>query len=231
MLCALDKVCRCRVPRERLLEWAVELEGHPDNATPALYGGFVVAGRVGDSVRWFHFRVDPKLCLVTWVPRFEMPTEQARKLLPRHYERSAAAHALNRSALIVAAFASGNYSALRGLFDDRFQQPYREKVLPVLSRVIRAGEAAGAIGGWLSGSGSAIMCLTLGKQKAVASAMLAEAPDAEILFLRPDRHGAKCIPGAHGLQHGIGAQSNSSETGLGTVRRLTGLRAFPSVRP
>jgi homoserine kinase len=55
--------------------------------------------------------------------------------------------------------------------------------------VIDAGAAAGAIGGWLSGSGSAIMCLTLKNPKRVSDAMRRELPDADVLCLKPENHG------------------------------------------
>ena len=96
---------------------------------------------------------------------------------------------LNRTAAITAAFAKQEYASLKGLFDDRFHQPYREKLIPELRSVIEAGEQAGAVGGWLSGSGSAIMCLTLKNPKAVANAMRAALPDSKILILKPENLG------------------------------------------
>jgi homoserine kinase len=57
------------------------------------------------------------------------------------------------------------------LFDDKLHQPYRKKLVPQLDAVIAAGVEAGAIGGWLSGSGPAIMCVTEQKERAVADAM------------------------------------------------------------
>ena len=103
-------------------------------------------------------------------------------------------HALNRAALISAAFASGQYEALKGLFDDRVHQPYREKLtIPQLSAVIRAGEQAGAIGGWLSGSGSAIMCMAVENGEAIAGAMQSKLPDSTLLILKADNRGIEIV--------------------------------------
>ena len=78
---------------------------------------------------------------------------------------------------ITAAFASGNYEMLAGAFEDHLHQPYREKALiPFLTKVITAGESAGALGGFLSGSGSTICCVTLEDPDPVMRAMLAAAP-------------------------------------------------------
>jgi len=175
--------------QQQLLELLTTLEGHPDNASPALLGGCTVSGRVGNEVRCLRFRVRPKLRIVALIPRFRVSTEEARRLMPQSFSKADAAHALNRSALIAAAFASQDYESLRGLFDDRFHQPYREKLIPQLHEVIRAGERAGAIGGFLSGSGSAIICLTLQKPDEVSRALQSKLPDSEVLNLRADNRG------------------------------------------
>jgi homoserine kinase len=167
------------------------LEGHPDNASPALFGGVTVSGRVGGEIRCLRFAVSSRLKLVTLIPPFGISTEAARQLLPKTYPRTDLAHALNRSALITAAFASRRYESLRGLFDDRVHQPHREALLPELSAVIQAGVAAGALGGFLSGSGSSIICLTLSRPEAVAKAMLGVLPKAEVWILDADNAGLK----------------------------------------
>jgi len=192
-LAGLNALAETKLSREQLLELATELEGHPDNASPAIFGGFTVSGRVGRSVRCLSFPVSAKLKCVTLIPPFGISTEEARKLLPAVYAKADATHALNRSALITAALSGGDYGALSGLFDDRVHQPYREKLLPQLSRIIRAGGKAGALGGFLSGSGSAIMCLALEKVDAVAQAMKRQLPGAEMKILSPDNHGLQII--------------------------------------
>ena len=78
-----------------------------------------------------------------------------------------------------AAFLTRRYELLRGSFGDCFHQPHRQPLIPFLRTVIAAGEQAGALGGFLSGSGSTICCLveekTTGGATAnrIAEAMLA----------------------------------------------------------
>lgn len=189
VIAALNELMRARLSKEQLLEMIAELEHHPDNAAPAIFGGFTVAGMAGNSVRCLNFPVSARLKFVALIPRFEVSTEKARALLPLKYSRTDTAHNLNRAALISAAFTSGNYAALRGLFDDRVHQPYRERLIPQLSCVIRAGEDAGAIGGWLSGSGSTIICVTMGEPPAVARAMQKQLPDSDVKILMADNEG------------------------------------------
>jgi homoserine kinase len=193
VVAGLNVLCGEKLSREEVLELVTDLEGHPDNASPALLGGCTVSGRVGQEVRCLRFAVSSKLKIVTLVPELRVSTEEARRLVPQSFSKADTAHSLNRAALIAAAFASKNYEALRGLFDDRLHQPYREKLVPQLSAVIRAGERAGAIGGFLSGSGSSIICLALEKEEAVAKAMRRAWPESEVFVLRADNSGLRVL--------------------------------------
>jgi homoserine kinase len=191
---ALNALTKANLNRNDLLDLVTELEHHPDNAAPAIFGGFAVAGRVGERVCCLAFPVNPAVRFVALIPRFEVSTEMARTLVPSSFSKADTVHNLNRAALLSAALASGRYDRLRGLFEDRVHQPYREKLIPQLSRVIRAGEAAGALGGWLSGSGSTIMCLTLARPAAVAEAMQRELPDSDVKVLKADNAGFSVGP-------------------------------------
>jgi len=193
VLAALNELTRAGLDRNDLLQLAAELEGHPDNASPAIFGGFTVSGRIGSKVRCFRFPVSSYVKFITLVPRFAVSTEKARKLMPIIYSRTDAAHALNRSALVTAAFSSGDYAALRGVFDDRMHQPYREKLVSGLNKVVQAGERAGAIGGFLSGSGSSIICVTLENERAVAKAMRSQLHDSSAIRLSADNEGFRLI--------------------------------------
>jgi homoserine kinase len=134
-------------------------------------GGFTAAGMVDGEVRAVRFAVAPRLKFVVLIPPFEVSTPEARRLVPQSFSKADTVHSLGRAALITAAFASGDYAALRGCFDDRIHQPHRQALIPALPDVIKAGEKAGAVGGWLSGSGSTIVCATMRNPKAVAAAM------------------------------------------------------------
>jgi homoserine kinase len=154
-----------------LLEVVTELEHHADNAAPALFGGFVVSGVIGGTVRYRRFNVPPSLKFVVCVPQIPLSSERARSLVPKQVPLGDAVENMKRVALITSVFATGDYSLLRGLFEDKFHQPYRKKLIPMLDDVIAAGMEAGALAGWLSGSGPAIVCITEQKEKVVAEAM------------------------------------------------------------
>jgi homoserine kinase len=191
IIAALSHLSGANFSQDSLAGVVADLEGHPDNASPSIFGGFTVSGVVDGETRWLRFDVQPSLKAVTLIPHFPVRTELARELMPKQFDRSDAAHALNRSALIAAAFASNKYEALRGVFDDRFHQPYRLKLVPQLERVIAAGVAAGAIGGFLSGSGSSIICLTVENPVAVGAAMQSELSDSDVKILAAENHGLR----------------------------------------
>jgi homoserine kinase len=172
-----------------LFELCAQLEGHPDNAAPAHFGGFTVAG--GPKIG--RFEVGEELKFVLLIPDFEISTPEARKVLPPQLDRLSAVRSCANACRITAAFASRDYELLRGAFADGLHQPFRERLIPFLPKVIAAGEAAGALGGFLSGSGSTICCLTLGDAETVAAAMLAAAdsPGARTVITTADNHGIR----------------------------------------
>ena len=193
LLHGLNELAARPLTRDQLFALCAELEGHPDNAAPAAYGGFTVAG--GAQVA--RFAVAPELRFVLLIPDFEVSTPAAREVLPDELDRRAAAQSCANACRITAAFAAQNYAQLRGVFADQLHQPFREKALiPFLSRVIAAGEHAGALGGFLSGSGSTICCVALENADAIADAMLTASGNtgARTVIAQADNAGAAILP-------------------------------------
>jgi homoserine kinase len=143
------------------------LEGHPDNVAPAIFGGFTVVR--GENVQ--RFAISSRLAFVLLVPDFEISTAAARKILPAKISRIAALENSANACAITAAFVAEKYERLRGRFADQLHQPYRVKLIPFLPRVIAAAEKAGALGAFLSGSGSTTCSVTLQCQDKIAAAM------------------------------------------------------------
>ncbi len=179
--------------RRQVFEICAGLEGHPDNAAPAQFGGFTVAGG-GEGAMPLRFAVDPKLQFVLLIPDFEVRTVDARRILPEEVSRRAAVASSARACRITAAFAARKYDLLRDGFEDSaFHQPHRLPLVPFLSKVLLAGRAAGALGGFLSGSGSTVACVTLTEPEAVAAAMAEAAglPGARTVVTQADNRGAR----------------------------------------
>jgi homoserine kinase len=190
LLHGLNALCGKPLDAQRIFHLCAELEGHPDNAAPGAFGGFTVAG--GAEVA--RFEVSPELRFVLLIPDFEVSTPAARRVLPEQLDRLAAVQSSANACRITAAFASRNYRLLRGAFTDHLHQPYREaELIPFLSRVIAAGETFGALGGFLSGSGSTICCVTLENAALVSSAMIEAAglPGMRSIITSADNKGVR----------------------------------------
>ncbi len=193
ILLALDRITQSGLSKEAICGLCAELEGHPDNAAAALFGGFTIVTKT--KARVARFDVDPALTFVLFIPDFEVKTSDARTVVPANFSRQEVVENLGNASLIAAAFASREYGHLRNAFVDRLHQPYRERFVPFLSRLLQAAAEAGALGGFLSGSGSTIACLTLADGQELASALKAAAPDehAKILIVSADNNGARII--------------------------------------
>ena len=167
ILHALNHLSGNPLDRLSIFQLCAQLEGHPDNAAPASFGGFTIAR--GQNVQ--RFAISPRLYFVLLIPDFEVKTSKARKVLPLKVLRTAAVENCGNACAITAAFVSRNYGNLRGAFVDRLHQPFRQKLIPFFPRVIAAAEKSGALGAFLSGSGSTICAITLQDRHKVADAM------------------------------------------------------------
>ena len=191
VLHGLNELSERPLQRRDLFELCATLEGHPDNAAPACYGGFNVVRVLEPQT----FSVSARLHFVLLVPDFEIATAKARGLLPPRIDRLKAIENSRNACAITAAFASRDYEALRGAFIDHLHQPFRTKLIPFLPDVIAAADSAGALGAFLSGSGSAICAITLRAPEKIAAAMLAaaESPRARMVITTADNRGARLL--------------------------------------
>jgi len=166
--------------REQLLLLATELEGHADNAAPALFGGLQVVVR--DRQRLTHVGVPlPRgLKAVLLVPELRMPTQKSRKLLPQSLSRTDAVQNASRAALVVAALSQGRLDLLDEASKDRLHQPARAKLFPAMNGIFDAARTAGAHCAYLSGGGSTICALCSDGEQAIADAMLEAARSREV---------------------------------------------------
>lgn len=138
---------------------ASDLEGHGDNAAPAMFGGMQVCVPTGD--RYIHtscaYPRDAAMAIL--IPDQSMATKEARKALPESYSRADAVHNIGRAALFVAAMASGRAELLDEATDDVIHQRQRAGLFPPMFDIFAAAKGAGAHAAWLSGAGSSIAAI------------------------------------------------------------------------
>ena len=158
-------------PPETLLALAVQLEGHADNAAPALLGGLQVV--VEDDDGFVHLRIEPPkdLKVALLVPNFSMPTHESRKALPDRLTRNQSVHNIGRAALLVGAITQGRYDLLNVATGDVLHQPARSRIFTPMYQVFQAARDAGALGVYLSGGGSTIAAFGTERLEEIAGAM------------------------------------------------------------
>ena len=152
-----NELTKSNIPKDELLNMAVELEGHPDNVAPAFLGGMVVGA--SDGKRFEHVRIDvsDELEFFAVIPDFPLSTADARAVLPRAYTKEQAVFNCSRVALLVSSMMSGNYGALSVAMQDEIHQPYRKILIPGMEAIIKGSVEHGAYGAYLSGAGPTIM--------------------------------------------------------------------------
>ena len=143
-----------------------QIEGHPDNAAPAVFGGAMLGVARDDATAtqpctyaFSTLHVHPSLAFVFAVPPLEVTTASARAVLPKSVSFSDAVCAVQRSAALVHGLATGDADLLSRALDDVLHVPYRMGLIPGYEAVVAAARTAGAFGGTLSGSGSAMVAL------------------------------------------------------------------------
>jgi homoserine kinase len=183
--------------REYLLFLAAELEGHADNAAPALFGGLQVVVRERQKLLRLGVPLPPGLKAVLLIPDLLMPTQKSRKLLPQSLSRADAVQNASRAALLVAALSQGRFDLLDEATKDRLHQPARAKLFPAMYAIFDAAKAAGAHCAYLSGGGSTICALCSDNEQGIADAMLEAARSrevvAETLITAPTERGAEIV--------------------------------------
>ncbi len=137
-----------------LLKMAASLEGHPDNAAPAFWGGLVVSAELDNEILSQRFDV-PALTTVIVRPEVELLTRASRAILPHSILRADAVFNLSRVTLVVEALREGNLELLAKVMDDKIHQPYRLAHIPGGWAAYWAAKRFGAAA--LSGAGPALI--------------------------------------------------------------------------
>ena len=159
-LLAGNALCRRPLPIEDIFQIAANMEGHADNVAPAIFGGCQIV--IKDKNRFIStpIIIPTSLKAVVFIPDVAMPTTEAREILSPQISREDAVFNIGRVALLVNALSNGRLDDLIRATEDRLHQPAREQIFPAMKYVFRAAKNAGALGVFLSGSGSSVLALT-----------------------------------------------------------------------
>lgn len=149
-----------REAADRAFVIAAELEGHADNAAASAYGGLCVAGEFGGVRVPTPARLFDELRVVVWSPDSTTSTNAARGQMPAEVSLQQSVHSIERTALWVAAMASGRTELLRAACVDELHQPSRLERAPQSATVLeRLLDDPAVLAAWLSGSGPSVAAL------------------------------------------------------------------------
>ena len=172
-IAAADAFLGGALGRDGVFQLAARLEGHPDNVGPAVYGGFTVAARREDGTYLCErLQVPETWQLLFGVPDFELPTSEARAVLPESYSRADLIFNAGRTALWSLAVAQDKPELLRVASQDRVHEPFREPLVPGLAKCRASLLEAGAYAAFLSGAGPTVGVVCNSETKAVCQRVL-----------------------------------------------------------
>jgi homoserine kinase len=160
---------------EAMIRITTKLDNAPDNACAAFAGGFCIARTDPDTFSYrehVRFGLPESLVFIAVAPNYEVLTANSRKVLPDSIPFDDVVRSANSLAFLVGALVSGDFARLKGAVNDYIHQPYRELLNPFGRESIEAGCHAGAYTGWLSGSGSTVVCVTDGANAHQVSAAM-----------------------------------------------------------
>lgn len=183
-----------------LLSIATEVEGHPDNVTPAIVGGLVLTSQEDDG-QVIYTKMDwpEEWCITVCIPDYELSTEIARSVLPKNVPMEDAIFNAKRLGMFVQAVNKKDENLMKLALQDKLHQPYRMKLVPGLDKIIEnLKHEDGVLGCVLSGAGPSIIVISLKNNlEKIKSIVKSTWEDmnvkTEILTLQVEKQGAQII--------------------------------------
>jgi homoserine kinase len=166
--------------REKLLELAIDIEGHPDNVVPSLIGGLCMTARAASN-RWRVVRCewDPSVQVVVAIPAIRLSTSEARRAMPRSIPIPDAVLNLGALTLLLQGLRTGNGDLIADGLHDRIHEPYRWGLIQGGRAVREAALEAGAWGCVISGAGPTLLALASASVAEAVSQAMVKAWEAE----------------------------------------------------
>ena len=148
------------VNKDEVLDLAVEIEGHPDNVCPAIFGGLISAIMLDDKrIIYNSVNVKEGIKFIALIPKFKLSTEKARAILPSEVTFNDCIYNISRVALLISVFANGNYELLEEANKDKIHQPFRSKLIKDFDIVYNKAIELGGLSCFLSGAGPTLMTI------------------------------------------------------------------------
>jgi homoserine kinase len=141
-----------------IFELVAAMEDHPDNAAAAVFGGLVLCSPDGQV---HNLTLHPSLIPVIAIPDRQLPTSEARSLLPETFPRQTVVRSLGRVGALVAGLTSGEPALLAATMGDELHEGPRNQHRPEVAKLIDVARGAGALHACWSGAGPSVLALVL----------------------------------------------------------------------
>lgn len=159
-LMGANYLSQSNISKEEILKLATEIEGHPDNVAPAIYGNMIVSFMEDDKIYYDTIKVPSELRFCALIPDFKLSTEKARAVLPETIDHKDGVFNVSRATLLVTAFMNNNLDLIKIACKDKFHQEYRSPLINDYDNIVLYSNKLSCLGTFLSGAGPTIMCLT-----------------------------------------------------------------------
>jgi homoserine kinase len=194
---AANEISDARLSKEEIFKMAVDMEGHPDNVAPALFGGVTVAATGTNQI--YCLKIDPPkdLHAIVAIPEFQLSTKMARQVIPTMVDRSDAVFNISRSSMMIGALMKGDLNLFGKMMEDRLHQPYRMSLIPGMQDVFNYAREKGALSVAISGAGPTLIAFVIGEGTRIGEAMIKgfqkHGISAKTLDLAPDVQGTVIV--------------------------------------
>lgn len=158
-LVAANYFCGQKFSKNEILNFANDIEGHPDNVAPCLLGGIVSSVVENKKVFSCNINTDLDLSFVVIIPEFELPTSESRKVLPKTINFSDAIFNMSRLSFLINGFYKNDLKMIEIGLKDRLHEQYRGKLIKGFDEIKNIALENGAIGSVLSGAGPTILAV------------------------------------------------------------------------
>lgn len=144
---------------QQVLSIATEIEGHPDNVAPAIFGGLIVSMMDSGDIIYNPVNIAKSFKFMAMIPDFTLSTAVARSVLPKHVDYKTAVGNVGSVSMLISALSNGRLDLLKYGLKDELHQPYRAELIRDYHNIKKRCEELGTLGSYISGAGPTIMCL------------------------------------------------------------------------
>ena len=178
--------------KNELFKIAVDIEGHPDNIAPAVYGGLTASIVEEEKPYCMNYSINEKLYFCALIPDFETSTCEARKLLPQEVSFKDAVFNISRVAVLLKALEQGDFDIINVALKDKLHQKYRKTLIHEFDEVKKICVENGTSAFFISGSGPTLMNIIENSDftNKIKNSIMKLNYNWEVKFLQADKNGA-----------------------------------------